>query len=66
MNVTDEVCRARCDAARYAGEAQGRADERAAVVAWLLTDAPGLADIRAHIAALIRTGSHVDAAKEKP
>ena len=34
MNATDEVrCRARCDAARYAGYAQGRADERAALKA---------------------------------
>lgn len=46
------VCEA--DKAAYA---QGRADERAAIVAWLLTDAPGLADTRAHIAALISTGS---------
>jgi hypothetical protein len=49
-----------------AAYARGRADERADVVAWLLTDAPGVADTRAHQAALIRTG-HVDAAKkDKP
>lgn len=44
MNVTDEVCRAQCDAARYAGEVKGRADERAAIVAWLRAGGPAPRD----------------------
>lgn len=48
MNVTDEVCRAHCDAARYAGEVKGRADERAAIVAWLRGKAHDPTWLRAH------------------
>lgn len=48
-----------------AAYAKGRADERAAIVAWLLSDvAPR--SVAEDIAAAIERGEHVDARREKP